>query len=393
MVVSLSLSPSSGAVLQGAQLAVGVLRGGALWSQLILRGWPGDYTLTLSAQGGGPEGQYQIPPLSVPVSLLPCALGEQLDVGAGGSLPLPYTTCGRCGADQYGLWADARPSLKQLVAGNGSTMAGANGSSAASGSEGSLSGAATAALYGDAVGVDSSSGGDAPWACRNCPLNALCPGGPLLLPRPGYWHSAANSTLFHRCPNSDACPGATAPEPQRASGASTAAQRRRLQQQQQQQEVSPLQQCQQQWYASRPPGEAVLQRWHNGTSTDPTAAASPPFCLLWGLPASDPQSYMQQQCAEGYTGLLCGTCAAGWFLDNDFVCTRCPSLAVSGLLLAVSFAGSLLLVLAVAFVTFKEDNSARADKPGAAEVLKVRRRQADRGSALSMVDSRPDRSA
>ena len=34
--------------------------------------------------------------------------------------------------------------------------------------------------------------------CRNCPSNARCGGGAVLVPLAGYWHSAPNSTLMHR---------------------------------------------------------------------------------------------------------------------------------------------------------------------------------------------------
>jgi hypothetical protein len=45
--------------------------------------------------------------------------------------------------------------------------------------------------------------GDA--ACRSCPPNALCPGGARVVPSPGYWVSAPNSTAVHQCLNPQAC--------------------------------------------------------------------------------------------------------------------------------------------------------------------------------------------
>lgn len=38
-----------------------------------------------------------------------------------------------------------------------------------------------------------------------CPLHANCSGGSALVPVPGYYHSAPNSTIMHSCPNPAAC--------------------------------------------------------------------------------------------------------------------------------------------------------------------------------------------
>ena len=43
-------------------------------------------------------------------------------------------------------------------------------------------------------------------ACNDsCPLNAKCSMGAQLVPSEGFWHSAANATLIHACPNQAAC--------------------------------------------------------------------------------------------------------------------------------------------------------------------------------------------
>jgi hypothetical protein len=43
-------------------------------------------------------------------------------------------------------------------------------------------------------------------ACSPCPDSAMCPNGTTsFIPAEGFWHSAANATLMHRCPNSNAC--------------------------------------------------------------------------------------------------------------------------------------------------------------------------------------------
>ena len=38
-----------------------------------------------------------------------------------------------------------------------------------------------------------------------CPSAAICPGGAVLYPEDGYFHSAVNSTLMHPCPNKASC--------------------------------------------------------------------------------------------------------------------------------------------------------------------------------------------
>lgn len=41
--------------------------------------------------------------------------------------------------------------------------------------------------------------------CEICRDHAVCPGGALLLPVAGWWHSTNNSTQVHACPNPNAC--------------------------------------------------------------------------------------------------------------------------------------------------------------------------------------------
>jgi hypothetical protein len=37
--------------------------------------------------------------------------------------------------------------------------------------------------------------------CEPCPEGASCPGGAVIVPQPGWWHSAADSAQIHRCVN------------------------------------------------------------------------------------------------------------------------------------------------------------------------------------------------
>jgi hypothetical protein len=44
-------------------------------------------------------------------------------------------------------------------------------------------------------------------ACKPCPDNAHCPGGTVVLPNPGYYHSADRSVQMHACPIASSCQG------------------------------------------------------------------------------------------------------------------------------------------------------------------------------------------
>jgi predicted outer membrane repeat protein len=41
--------------------------------------------------------------------------------------------------------------------------------------------------------------------CGKCPINANCPGGAVIEPLAGYWHSSKYSPLVHSCPRKDLC--------------------------------------------------------------------------------------------------------------------------------------------------------------------------------------------
>lgn len=41
--------------------------------------------------------------------------------------------------------------------------------------------------------------------CVTCPTGAYCPGGAVVSPQSGYWHSAPDSPQMHLCPNPAAC--------------------------------------------------------------------------------------------------------------------------------------------------------------------------------------------
>ena len=43
--------------------------------------------------------------------------------------------------------------------------------------------------------------------CRPCPQNAYCPGGTVVSPKPGFYHSAERSVQMHACPIASSCLG------------------------------------------------------------------------------------------------------------------------------------------------------------------------------------------
>ncbi len=241
--------------------------------------------------------------------------------------------------------------------------------------------------------------------CRNCPAGALCPGGAVLVPQPGWWHSAANSTAFHRCPFPAACgagddDGLWEGRPS-ANGSGVPA---TLSQSDPRSRA--LAACQAAWYASgwRPglgvmvaaAARGLLGPWTVGTvgaNSSGDHGGDPP-CLLWYEPslladsavaangdgavrprvlqagtleaasnrtanaadshlvqqAWEALSYTQLQCAEGYTGNLCAACQPGHYLQPGFECEECPGVGRTVLLGTLAFVGSVGLVLVTAAV-------------------------------------------
>ncbi|KAG2446280.1 hypothetical protein HXX76_000869 [Chlamydomonas incerta] len=307
---------SAPAVLESRTLEVAVRGGMAEWDQVLASGWPGEYELVVAAVAVSGIG-VQVAPLRQPVLLLPCGLG-----------------------------------------------------------------------------------------------------GAVIVPQPGYWHSAANSTAVHRCPKAQACrwPDSSTHAPSTSisfgsflhinmgSSATTATQqvfganlnasssaagaflaaatdrRSRV-----------LLQCQQQWYASRPVGGPALAALEaaavavtraaaagingstsNGSSGLADLASS--ACFLWGLSEADARSYMQLQCAPGYTGPLCGACQPGYFLTSDLSCAQCLSVSATAVLLTLGMLANAALILYTAITNLSDGGTYAAqhpDKVTAADVLKV----------------------
>ncbi len=363
----------------------------------------------------------QVPPLSLPVRLLPCSVGDSLLPGWGPDLPggqPAWTSCQACGADQVGLWRDGRQQLQPGLELAGITSDQLN---------------ATVQELLDRTG-GSSNGAEAGTAtCRNCPAGAQCPGAAVLVPRSGWWHSAANSTAFHRCPFPAACG---------AKGGSEALWNGRLSANgtgvpttlsQSDPRSRALAACQAAWYASGwRPGLGVVAEAAVQGMLGPTAAAIVGVnisggdgggnlpCLLWYEPilladsavaangdrtvrprarrvlqagaqqassdrnearymdsqpvrqAWEALSYTQLQCAEGYTGNLCAACQPGHYLQPGFECEECPGVGRTVLLGTLAFVGSVGLVLFTAAVNLAQDEAdSEQEAAPAADVVKV----------------------
>ncbi len=406
----------------------------------------------------------QVRPLYVAVRLLPCSVGDSLVPGWGspdlpGGMP-PWTSCQACGADQVGLWRDERQQLRAAAgqAGQGAWDVGNFTSEQLN--------ATVQALLGRG-GRSGGAGTVGAATCRNCPAGAQCPGGAVLVPQPGWWHSAANSTAIHRCPFPAACGGAGgADQPwfSRQSALAVAGVPPTMAQAHPRSRA--LASCQAAWYASgwrpglwvvaRVLGRGLLGRWAGAGPENGSVALSPAAlltegrlvgpqqeedlpCLLWYEPSlladstvaadeggngssnssqhtvgggptgasiranralqagkthggndavsNDQQqqqqavawsglSYMQLQCAEGYTGTLCAACQPGHYLQPGFECSPCPGVGRTLLLGLLAFAGSvgLVLVLAAFNLGQKEETDAGSGSkmPEAADVVKVR---------------------
>eukprot|EP00775_Hariotina_reticulata_P005170 gene5170-5408_t len=140
--------------------------------------------------------------------------------------------------------------------------------------------------------------------CLPCPsAGAECPGGAVILPQDGWWHSSPYSAQVHSCPNPAACQGnRSVVLLARAAG------------------LCGLASHSQQGEAAAA-GETALEPGSAGASS----AAVQAVCKD---PAVHQAVYMQLQCSPGYTGNLCGACTSGYGLAAPFTCHRCMHKAV-----------------------------------------------------------------
>ncbi|KAG2484483.1 hypothetical protein HYH03_016715 [Edaphochlamys debaryana] len=319
------------------------------WRDLTVTGWPGEYEITLRT-----EGPTQVPPLVVPLELSGCEAGEAVAVDAA-SLALPFppadgSTCAVCPRRQVGILPDARSPLGAwalaAVAANSSVAALELPPQQRQELE------QTAAL------------------CSPCPSDTICPGGSLVVPPPGRWHSAAKSLSLHDCPNPDACSGLSSvgaaalrfyPASATAALSGTLTLLGSLEDR-----ALLLAVCQDQAIQLTRSSAALAPSAAANSST--AAAPTPPPCVLGGVPPSDPRSYVQLQCAEGYTGNLCAACQPGYSLSTDFECDSCPNLTRT-----LGIGIFTLLVSAVFVVATTVVNLGEEDENGeaASDIIKI----------------------
>ena len=114
--------------------------------------------------------------------------------------------------------------------------------------------------------------------CHSCEENALCDGGAALVPKSGFWHSTPFSPVFRQCILPAAC--------------DYKARHRRL-----------------------------TQFYQNSSNLVHELESLEAFTRGEG---PEPEFREYRQCAEGYEGLLCGSCSEGYGHSFTGECDRCP---------------------------------------------------------------------
>ncbi|KAG2425203.1 hypothetical protein HXX76_013956 [Chlamydomonas incerta] len=300
------VEPPCGAQLVGTAGAL-ARNGTASLQGLRLRAMKSDnYTLALTLSAGGGSAALPVAPSPVIIALTvpPCRLGEV--PRDGGYL------CEPCDPLSFSLWQDTQP--------------------------------LAACAYANATDI----------TCAPCPDAAECPGGAVLFPSAGAWHSAANSTHVAACPTDSAC----------RAGDEDA--------------QTVLLNCQQWWY-SRPLGfnysafaASVLANDSRAFPLAPGALpdggynySDPALCVLWGLPPDHPAAYMQKQCSPGYSGTLCGVCVLrdGMRTTNNanLQCKACAPLVVARVVFTLAVLSSIGMCVFTCFVTYFDDYTEEED--------------------------------
>ena len=135
--------------------------------------------------------------------------------------------------------------------------------------------------------------------CLDCEKHAKCLGGSVLVPEDGYWHSTPYSPQFHECFIQGACV-----------------------------------------YEGR--AETLAAYHRNVTRVLEDLAALDVYVEKKGThPAYD--SY--PQCAEGYRGILCGTCEDGFGRLSGGECRRCSGHVRFALTSVLSFLATIFLMV------------------------------------------------
>ncbi|KAG2438352.1 hypothetical protein HYH02_010808 [Chlamydomonas schloesseri] len=413
---------------QGESMERRTQDGTVTWRGLQVRGLPGRYVLVFRAAPSVEAAGSSLPAAAGDASrfpdltlqhnfvLQPCAPGEEPSPG--------LDSCSTCRTQQYGLWGDPRWAVANVsprpLSGDPTSTSGSP-SPSPSPSRNSITGGPVTPTAGAATSELPEQVASGLALCAPCPENAWCPGGPLLVPAPRYWHSGPGSTLIHRCMNPEACQGGT--ESLRAAAAAAAPASsisgstsksdsgggstgpaaaaeyadvgtpwQRL----------GLAECQEAGYAAAlqlatasyasfylnstaaPTGPAQgrmdisSSSLHNSSSSSSSKAGGVDaldvgvWCALWGLPPDDPHSYMQLQCSDGYTGPLCAACAPGYYSSGAFECSECPSNMVQmGIVSSLGVLASVALALGAAWAAYTADHTRTDVRISASDLLQV----------------------
>ena len=156
---------------------------------------------------------------------------------------------------------------------------------------------------------------DASSTCRDCENHAKCSGRSSLVPVDGYWHSTPFSPQFHECIIKEAC----------AYESRKSADKNR---------------------------ETALKEYYEDTSKVSTQI-SQLDAYLSGTEATPPVYNDYFQCSDGYRGVLCGSCEAGYWHFAGGECLKCPRYRVWSVILTLLAASIAFVLLAVnIFLTF-----------------------------------------
>ncbi|GIL61534.1 hypothetical protein Vafri_15963 [Volvox africanus] len=384
---SVSADEKFGQIIRDTTLNLSTEHGIVSWTALKMLGWPGQYVLEATAVNSTSAypalygmGELKVGNFQIHVELLPCEVGSELVTVDG------IYSCSRCRRDRVGLWWDRRVPLSELLSSNGNVSHSAWKTSREANSN-----------------LTTSRGNNGeepscPSCCQACPTNALCPGDSLLLPAPGYWHSAPNSPRMHRCPQPAACgkvesfgdvldgfwdkallrfsmsSNGMGPLPTVTFNSTTISVGNRSVIALRKDNRSVLLTVCQLWsYETFPPNrDNILKQQYNISRL---AIEGEPPCYLFdddpstsGIRAhgsSGNRSYLQLQCATGYTGHLCAACLPGYSLSADFSCMKCPSLARTVVVGLLAFWGTVALIL---FTIFSNMSLTRAEAKAAEEL-------------------------
>ncbi len=181
--------------------------------------------------------------------------------------------------------------------------------------------------------------------CSDCENRAKCSGGSSLVPIDGYWHSTPFSPQFHECIIKEACE-----------------------------------------YKSRKDvdieRENVLKQYYEDSSKISAEIAELDLYLL--TRGTQPVYNEYFQCSDGYSGILCGSCEAGYGHFAGGECIKCPKNRGWSIILTIFAALIAFVLLALnIFLTF---NSTRKQ----IWVANAKRSQAQQASPSRSADGVAD---